>query len=206
MMKSVKSGVDSSNEPAVHRDGESGYKGVGGQKSSHAFSSGKPAPDYLAVGRLRRPHGVKGEVALEVLTDFPERLREGSQVYAGDDHFPLVIASTRWHKDLLLLRFTEHDDRNDVEDLRNLLLYTLTSGLPRLPEGEYYHHQLIGLNVVDEAGNVLGKLNDILETGANDVYVVTSDKGEMLVPAIESVVMGVDLARGEIKIRPQVWE
>jgi len=78
--------------------------------------------------------------------------------------------------------------------------------LPRLPEGQYYHHQLLGLSVVDETGQVLGELAEILETGANDVYLVKTPLGkELLLPAIEDVILGVPLERKEMSVRPPDW-
>src|SRR5512133_2687912 len=119
-------------------------------------------PVFLVAGRLRRPHGVKGEIILELITDFPERLRRGITIYVGDDHMPLKIASRRVHSSFLLLSFAEFPDVDSVGELRNQLVYVRTDQLPKLPEGEYYHHQLIGLEAVNESGERLGVLEEIL--------------------------------------------
>jgi 16S rRNA processing protein RimM len=88
-----------------------------------------------------------------------------------------------------------------------LRVYIKADALPELPEGEYYHHQLMGLKVIDEAGLEVGALTEIIETGANDVYVATSVEGkEILFPAIQSVILGVDLDRNEIRVRLPDWE
>lgn len=172
-------------------------------------STGSPSPgepDFIAVGRLRRPHGVGGEILMDVLTHFPERLHPGKIVYLGDTREPLRIQNVRGRHRELLLRFAGMATPEEVGRLRNEIIYVKTSELPDLPEGEYYHHQLMGLKVVDETGQTLGTLANILETKANDVYVVKGADGkELLLPAVEEVVQDVDLEKGEIRVRPQEW-
>ncbi|NLG97926.1 MAG: 16S rRNA processing protein RimM [Chloroflexi bacterium] len=172
-------------------------------------STGSPSPgepDFIAVGRLRRPHGVGGEVLMDILTQFPERLHPGKVVYLSDTREPLQIQSVRRRHKELLLRFAGIATPEEAGRLRNKIIYVKTSELPDLPEGEYYHHQLMGLKVVDETGQMLGTLESILETKANDVYVVIGVDGkELLLPAVEEVVQDVDLEKGEIRVRPQEW-
>ncbi len=173
-------------------------------------SQGSPVssePVFLAIGKLRRPHGVHGEIQMEVWTDFPQRLKRLITVYVGPDYRPMTLIHIRMHGQLLLLSFDGFTTPEEVGQLRNQVVYTHTKSLPKLPEGEYYHHQLIGLRVVDEAGQVLGSLSEIIVTGANDVYVVRAQNGaEHLMPAIEDVILGVDLKKGEMRVRPQNWE
>lgn len=143
---------------------------------------------------------------MEVLTDFPERIRPGSTLLAGDDHTPLVVSQLRATDKALLITFEGFDDEQAVGTLRNQILYVRADNLPELPEGEYYHHQLLGLRVLDESGAQLGFLSEILETGANDVYLVVSPEGkEVLLPVIEGVVQKVDLNRGEMTVRAPEW-
>jgi len=167
-------------------------------------SAGSPPegePVFLAVGKLRRPHGLKGEMLMDVLTDFPERLTPGMIVYVGSEHLPLKFLSCRWHLKALLVAFVEYPDQESVADLRNQLVYVPTEDRPDLPEGEYYHHQVLGLRVVSDEGMVLGAVVDILETGANDVFVVRHETGsEILLPVIDEVILQVDLARGELRV------
>ncbi len=164
-------------------------------------------PVFLVVGRLLRPHGVDGEIRMEVLTDFPERLRKGRRVYLGAEHRPVKLAGVRGADHALLIRLEGIADRDQAELLRGKEVAIQTESLPSLPEGEYYHHQLIGLQVVDETGTDLGALDQILETGANDVYLVkTRDGAELLLPAIEEVVLNVDLENRRMTVRPQSWE
>ena len=164
-------------------------------------------PVFLLVGQLRSAHGVKGEINMEVLTDFPERLRPNRTVYAGDNHQPLRIDRTRWKDKLLIISFQGINGRDEVSAFRNQLLYIRTEEIPELPDGDYYYHQMIGLKVVDEAGQSVGILTEILETGANDVFVVIPEVGpEVLLPAIEAVILGVNLEKQEITVRPPVWD
>lgn len=161
--------------------------------------SGEPV--FLAVGRLQRPHGLKGEILMGVLTDFPERLKPEVKVYVGNQHVPYVIQSQRPHTNGLLLRFAEFDNREAVGALRNQDVFVRADDRPALPDGEYYQHQLIGLQVVTDEGEALGALAEILETGANDVYVVRADGAkDLLLPAIDEVVLGIDLEAGEMQV------
>jgi 16S rRNA processing protein RimM len=163
-------------------------------------NSGEPV--YLVIGRLRRPHGLHGEMLMEVITDFPERLQPGVRIYVGVQHQPMVIAGRRAHAQGLLLTFEGLEVREEVGQHRSQYVYVLAADRPPLPEGEYYHHQLVGLKVVDENGGILGELNEILETGANDVYSIKRPDGnEFLIPAIPSVVLEVDLSRAEMRVR-----
>lgn len=179
-------------------------------QSEQDLSTGSPSPGepvLLAVGRLRRPHGVTGEIVMEVLTGFPERLRAGKTVLVGEAHEPMRFASVRQHNQGKIVRFSGINTPEDVGRLRNMLVYIKATELPDLPEGEYYHHQLIGITVVDEAGKLLGKLTEILETGANDVYVVKTPEGkELLLPAVDEVILTVEPERGEMRVRLQDWQ
>jgi 16S rRNA processing protein RimM len=175
-----------------------------------AQTTGSPQPGgpvFLAVGFLRRPHGIQGEILMEVLTDFPERLRSGKLVHVGENHQPMRITHKRSQDQELLLTFAGIDTPEAAGNLRNQRVYIKADALPELPEGEYYHHQLLGLKVIDEAGLEVGSLTEIIETGANDVYVTNSVEGkETLFPAIESVILGVDLGRNEMRVRLPDWE
>ena len=175
-----------------------------------AQTTGSPQPGepvFLAVGFLRRPHGVEGEILMEVLTDFPERLRSGKLVYVGEDHQPMRITHRRTQDQALLVTFPGIDTPEAASTLRNKRVYIKADNLPELPEGHYYHHQLLGLKVIDENGLEIGPLTEIIETGANDVYVATSLEGkEILFPAIESVILGVYLERNEMRVKLPAWE
>ena len=169
------------------------------EQSAGSPSTGEPV--FLVIGKLRRPHGVRGEILMDILTDFPERVRQGSMVYVGQDYSPLRIRSRRTHQNGFLIAFRGYDSPEEVGELRNQMVYVRAEDRPPLPEGEFYHHQIMGLRVVSETGAVLGKVVEILETGANDVYVVRPERGpEILLPVIDPVILDVDLAGGEIHV------
>ena len=163
-------------------------------KAGKSGSPSKGEPVYLAVGLLRRPHGVHGEILMEVYTDFPERLEDGTTVFLGAKHKPATIRHIRHHNEGLLFSFEGVDTPESAGLLRKQLVYVKTATRPALPAGQYYHHQMIGMTVVDDSGNELGQLTEIIETGANDVYVVLSGTGkELLLPSIKQVVLDVDV-------------
>lgn len=158
-------------------------------------------PDFLVVGKLRRPHGVHGEILMDVYTDFPERIRPGAILYVGPQRQSLEVSTTRWHQSAMLLAFEGVADREAAAELRNQLVYVRTAEREALPEGEFYHHQLIGMRVVEENGKFLGIVKEILETGANDILVVkTPESKEALLPLIQEVVMDINPERHEIQV------
>ena len=174
------------------------------RKKISSTGSGSPStgePVYLAIGHLRRPHGVHGEIVMEVHTDFPERIKKGMKVFVGESHDAMVIEGARFHNEGLIVKFHAVDSPEDVGRLRNLWVYVASADRPPLPEGQYYFHELIGLQVVDDTDDLIGELTEIIETGANNVYVVTrADKSEVLLPAIPSVILDVDMGRRLMRV------
>jgi 16S rRNA processing protein RimM len=166
-------------------------------------ASGSPdgEPVYLVIGFLRRTHGVRGEIMMDLHTDFPERLRSGRKLFVGDEHKPLTLAGARPHAKGMLVRFKGVETPEDAGQLRNQWVYVQTADLPSLPEGKLYQHELFGFMVVDENENLLGELVEIIETGANHVYVVRDEEGkEILLPAIPAVVLETDAARRFMRV------
>jgi len=168
--------------------------------------SGSPMhgePEFLAVGKILRPHGVRGEMRFIVWTDFPERLQPGRLVYVGKAYQPVHIQSLRGHESEPLIAFDEFRDRDEAALLRNQVVYVRTADLPPLPDDEIYLHRLIGLRVVRDDDSVfLGVISEILETGANDVFIVRRDNGpDLLIPDIDPVILNIDLTQGEIRVR-----
>lgn len=138
---------------------------------------------------------------MDLHTDFPERFRTGRKVYVGDDYKPMTLASVRPHGENMLVRLRGVNTPETAGQYRNTWLFIKTKDAPPLPEGKYYQYQLLGLKVVDEANHPLGTLTEILETGANDVYVVTDEAGkETLLPAIPSVILDVQPEAGVIRV------
>lgn len=175
------------------------------KKSPSKVASGSPTdgePLYLVVGSLRRPHGVRGEMVMEVITDFPERLEPNTKVFVGDSHQPMTLAGARFHGEGLLIKFKGVDTPETAGRYRNQLVYVTTADRPRLPKGQYYHHELIGFAVVDEDDKAIGTLTEIIQTRANDVYVVTRpDASEVLLPNIPSVILDIETGRRQIRVR-----
>ncbi len=165
---------------------------------------GSPAgePLFLAVGQLRRPHGVRGEIRMEVLTDFPERLTPGMTVYVGPRRLPLRIRRVRWQNEVMLISFEGYEDRDRVGLLRNMVVAVPADQAPPLPENEFYYHEVLGLRVVTDDGRELGEITEIMETGANDVLVVKPKGGgaEILLPDIDDVVLEIDTERGVMTV------
>ena len=169
-------------------------------KSSPRPSSPEAHEGYIAVGYIRGSHGLDGELKVESLSDNTGRFTIGAVFRAGDSS--VTIRSLRTHRGALLVGLDGVDRREQADELRGLLLEVSESDLGSLDQDEYYRFQLIGLEVRDTEGTVLGTLEEVLETGANDVYIVRDDESELLVPAIDSVVKNVDLAAGTMVIDP----
>jgi 16S rRNA processing protein RimM len=158
-------------------------------------------PDFLVIGKVRRPHGVHGEVVAELYTDFPERVTPQKILYLGEKHIKLVIASERPHNEGRLLGFEGVTTPEQAGRFRNQILSIAAADASPLPEGEYYFYELLNMEVMDESGKPLGRVTEILETGANDVYVVTDAAGgELLLPAIPEVILDVDLDAKKMKV------
>lgn len=161
------------------------------RKNAPGSPDGEPV--YLVVGFLRRPHGLHGEMIIDLHTDFPERMQKGRRLLVGEDRRPMTLASARPHARGMLVRFEGIDTPEAAGLFRNQWVYVRAADVPPLPEGQLYQHELLGFAVVDESGDPLGELVEILETGANKVYVVRNKAGkEILLPAIPSVILNTD--------------
>lgn len=150
---------------------------------------------FLAIGKVLRPHGVRGELLLETLTEFPKHLTEVETVYLGDagEPQPHTLRRARLHQRDLLIQLADCLDRAAAEVYRGQMVFIRAEQAAPLPPGRYYHHQIIGLTVVTDEGETLGEVAEILETGANDVYVVVGPSGELLLPALQNVIQHIDL-------------
>lgn len=154
----------------------------------------------IVVGLVTKPHGVRGEVAVQVRSDNPERFRAGSIVYAGGR--PLTIAGVRGAGARLIVRFAEIADRDAAEALRGEPLAVPRSWLPPLGEGEYWPHELEGCEVRTEAGEPVGVLRGVVAGPAHDLWAVEDPRGdEILVPAVREVVLAVDVGRRLVVVR-----
>ena len=164
---------------------------------------GSPAgePLFLVIGFLRRPHGVRGELIMDLHTDFPGRIKPGKRIFIGEAHEPATIESTRTYANGMLIKLKGHDTPEACVGYRNQWVYVKVQDVPPLPAGQYYKYEMVGLQVVDDNGRTLGRLDEILETGANDVYIVRDGADhEILLPAIPSVILEVDMSRRIMRV------
>lgn len=185
---------------ARQADGQpSKRRNPGGVASSS--SAGGAEPTHLVIGKIVAPFGIRGEVKVRIESDDPERFALLETVYLGKALRPYTIESSRIHQGSALLHFRGVDDRTAAEALRDQFVYvTMEEALP-LGEGEYYVYQIEGLAAVTAEGERLGTVREVLQTGANDVYVIDGPKGEILLPVIPDVILGVDLDAGTITVR-----
>lgn len=171
-----------------------------------AFSEGSDAvsdpsgPQFLVVGRVIKPHGVRGELRVQIHTDYPERFAVYETLYVGPSFVPFKLKTHRFHHDLVLLTLDGIEDRTQAESLRDQWMWISVEEAVPLEEGEFYSYQAIGLRVVTDEGIELGHIAEIIETGANDVYLVRGAQGEVLLPDIPEVVVRVDIPAGEMTV------
>jgi 16S rRNA processing protein RimM len=161
----------------------------------------RPEPNYLAVGRVARPFGLLGELKVRLLTEYPDQLDRLSTVYLGPEAEPWTVKGIRLHKNAALLMLVGCDDRSAAEKLRGALVQIAIEDAMPLEEEEFFEHQIVGMTVVEQDGTVLGRLTEIISTGANDVYVVVGSQGELLLPAIKSVILEVDLDADQMVVQ-----
>jgi 16S rRNA processing protein RimM len=157
-----------------------------------------PTPGYVAVGRIVGPWGLRGDLKVEPLTDFPQRFAAGRSLCLGGVAYS--IERCRWQRGRAILKLAGIDSATAAETLRDRLLEVPEEELRPLGEGEYYHFQILGLEVRTTAGEVLGRVEQIISTGSNDVFVVRGQRGEVLIPAVDDVVKSVDPAAGRIEV------
>ena len=158
----------------------------------------EPPEGYWAVGHIVGIHGMRGEVKVELYTDFPERFEPGLRLLVGEQLEKREVETVRFHKAHLLLKFKHVAHREQAELLRNQWLLIEENDAVGLDEGTYWVHEILGLQVKTVDGESLGEVTDVLHTGANDVYIVALNpvggtQKELLLPAIADVVKSVDM-------------
>lgn len=159
--------------------------------------------DYINIGEIVNTQGHRGEIRILPLTDFLNRFNQldAVNVLLNGKRSIYHIENARRHKQFIVLKFTEVQDMNAAEKLKGGILQITREQLVPLPEGEYYIFDIIGLSVYDVQGQFLGKIKDVLRTGANDVYVVKpADGKDILIPALKSVVSDIDVANGRMTV------
>lgn len=159
-----------------------------------------PDLEFITIGHVLAPRGVKGKLKVKIETDFPQRFTPGSKIYINRQ--PMTIDSAEWHQGKLVIKLNTIDSFEDAHKFRGKTLEIHHSQIHSLPEGQYYYFQLIGLEVWTTRGELLGNITEILATESNDNYVVRGTKGEILIPAIGDVVKSIDLDKGCLVIEP----
>ncbi len=150
------------------------------------------------MGRVLSTRGVRGELKVEPLTDFPERFAPGQAIWVAGERREVEGGRQRGRQ--VLLKLAGVDSAEQAAALRDELLEVPEEELTALGEGRYYRFQLLGMAACDTAGEPLGTVVDILSTGANDVYVVRGPRGELLLPAIDEVIKEIDTEGGRMVV------
>ena len=161
--------------------------------------------DLYQVGAITQTHGIKGEVKVFPMTDDVSRFKnmKGLILDTGKERITLEVTSARPQKNLVILKFKEYDNINDVERFKGCGLYVTKENRVKCENDEYFIADLIDMAVVGDDGVTYGNVCDVITTGANDVYVVkTPENKEILFPAIKDCILDVDLDKGEILVHP----
>ena len=159
--------------------------------------------DLLQVGVISQTHGVRGEEKVFPTTDDPERFLDLKKVLldTGRETLPLDIQSVKFFKQFVILKFKGIDNINDIERYKRCPLLVTREDAVELEEDEFFIADMIGMKVVTEDGEEFGTLKDVMETGANDVYIIDSDEhGEVLIPAIRECILDVDVEEQKMTI------
>ncbi len=159
--------------------------------------------NLVSIGKIVGTFGYRGQVRVLPLTDFPARFKDLKEIRLcfGDKIKILTVEETKPHNDIFLIKLESIDSKESAQEYKNALLRVTEDEIYPLPEGYYYHFQLKNIDVYDKKLGFLGKLVDILETGANDVYVIKSEEyGEILIPAIKQVIKNIDIKTNKMLV------
>ena len=168
-------------------------------KMIRSLPSEAKSKDRITIGKVGAAHGIKGEMRIIPLTDFTERFSTMKEVMVGNEL--LHIESCKYHKQYVLLKFREYPQREQAEALTGKMLTVDRQEAAPLAEGEFYTFDIIGLTVYDMDGKELGKVENVLRTGSNDVYQARrTDGGELLIPALKAVVKEIDVPGGRMVV------
>lgn len=154
----------------------------------------------IKVGKITSSHGIKGEVKIYPLTDFPSRFNKGNKVYI--DAKEMIIERSRLQKNTYIVKFEGFDDINEILGFKDKYLEIYKEQLTELKEGDYYIFDIVGCEVYDDKGNHIGIVKSVFSTGNNDVYVVKDNSKEHLIPAIKQVISSIDIGEKKIIITP----
>lgn len=154
----------------------------------------------MVIGRIVGPFGVRGELKVQLQTDFPERFRGLKRVYVGTDRRPVSVLSARLHKSQVLLKLQDVDTPEKVRTLIGADILVPRTEAVALPPGHFWLSDLLGASVYDDAGAYVGRVEDVIRTGSNDVWVVNKGRDAILVPATKDAVVKLDIAAGVIVV------
>lgn len=155
--------------------------------------------DYFSVGEIVNTFGIKGEIKLSPETIDENRFENPNPYYIGDDKVKVHIEKHRKQKSVLIIKFKEFNNINDVEKFKKQKLYVEKSDLVDLGENEYFIHDLIGLKVIND-GKEIGKLSNVLQGYSNDVYAIRTKEKEILIPAVKDFIKEVDIENNKIYV------
>lgn len=159
--------------------------------------------EFLQVGAVTNTHGLKGEVKVFPTTDDAKRFEKLKKVLldTGKEQIELTITQVKFQKKLVILKFKDYDNINDVEKWKGMPLYVSREHAVKCEKDEYFIADLIGLKVIAEDGEILGEIKDVLKTGANDVYVITAAQGsDFMIPAIKECILNINLEEQRVKV------
>ena len=160
--------------------------------------------EWVAIGLITAMFGIRGEMKVQPLTDFPERFLQTATVYVGDELVEWRVLGARLHQRIVILRLEGVETANDAEALRNKKLYVPASELVTLPPDHFYLHDLVGLRVIHVDGTPLGVVRDVIQSAGNDLLVIQDARTgkDVLLPTVKEFVKSVDVAGGTITIEP----
>ena len=165
----------------------------------HAKKNAQQPPEFVVVGRVVRPHGVRGALVVHALSPIIRSVTPGSQIFVGNPPSKIEILEFRPHRDRYLMTLPGCTTREQADRYRGAEINLRFDEVEPLPDGEYYYWQILGLEVSTVEGKSLGQVVQILETGANDVYIVRDADGkDQLLPAIKQVIKEIDLDGGRL--------
>ena len=159
--------------------------------------------ELYQVGAITQTHGIRGEVKVFPMTDDVSRFKNMKELIldTGKEQIVLEVTSARPQKNLVILKFKGIDNINDVEKYKGCGLFVTKENRVKCKKDEYFIADLIGIQVVSDEGEELGTISDVLQTGANDVYVVSKDGAkDLLIPAIHACIQNVDVAAGQMEV------
>lgn len=158
--------------------------------------------EYVNIGKIANTHGIKGELKIIPLTDDKTRYEDLEYVFIEDETDKFYIEKIWYNKNLVMIKFKNFDNINDVLKFKNKFINVHKENLVKLPEDTYFIFDLIGIDVYTSDNTKIGSIKDVLQTGANDVYIINNGKKEILIPAVKEIVKEVNLNEKTMIIEP----